>query len=74
MSSIEVAKSAAGFLTATERPRCGNCKHHSMQYVDRMPPYDRAGMRCKRGGFAVSAYAICNGHEPERLGGQGAPA
>jgi len=66
MSTIHAAKAGMQFQTASQRPRCGNCRHHTMEYVERMPPYDRAGVRCKKGGFLVSAYAICAQHEPER--------
>jgi len=74
VSSIQAAKAGMGFLTATERPRCGNCRQHEMQYVDRMPPYDRAGMRCKKGGFGVSAYAVCSQHVSESLPAAGVRA
>lgn len=66
MSTVAAAKAGMDFQAASQRPRCGNCRHHTMEYVDRMPPYDRAGIRCKQGGFMVTAYAVCAKHEPER--------
>lgn len=70
MGSIQSVKMSMGFKTASERPRCGNCGNHKMEYVDRMPPYDRATIKCKLGSFMVSSYAICERYQDERLGGK----
>lgn len=64
MSTIQVAKRGMGFQSAGERDGCKNCQHAEQHYVDRMPPYDRAGWRCKKGGFMTSAMAICQKHQP----------
>jgi len=63
VSGIDNVKAAQGFVPAKERPRCANCRHHETTYVERMPPFDRAGLRCRKGGFAVSAYAWCAQYE-----------
>ena len=65
MSSIQVAKLGMGYQTATKRPSCMNCKHGDQQLVDRMPPYDKAGWRCTKGGFGTTALAVCKQHEPK---------
>lgn len=64
MSSIIVSKAAQGFVAANARPSCCNCYHGDQQFNDRMPPYDTAGWRCKKGGFYVTARAVCNQHQP----------
>lgn len=69
MSSIQAAKLGMGYQTATQRPSCKNCKHSDEQLVDRMPPYDKAGWRCTKGGFITWAMAICNQHESKRQQG-----
>lgn len=63
MSTIAVAKSAMGFQYAAQRNACRNCKHGEVEYSDRMPPYDRAGLRCKKGGFMTSNMALCNEYQ-----------
>lgn len=63
MSTIDVAKSSMGFQSAGQRDGCKNCRHGEQHYVDRAPPYDRAGWRCKKGGFMTSAMAICQRFE-----------
>lgn len=63
MSSIAVAKSSMGFTPAKSRPGCCNCIHVKRDYQDRMPPYDTASWTCKKGGFYVTAQAICKKHE-----------
>ncbi|TXI17665.1 MAG: hypothetical protein E6Q67_12860 [Roseateles sp.] len=70
MGSIQSVKMSLGFKTAGERSRCGNCVNHKMEYVDRMPPYDRASIKCKLGSFMVTSYAICDRYQPERLSGK----
>lgn len=67
MSTADNARRIQGFLTATARPRCGNCKHGHEQIAERMPPYDTRTWRCKRGGFTVTAGAICDRHEPDAM-------
>lgn len=66
MSNITVSKAAQGFVQASARPSCCNCKHGDQQFSGRMPPYDTSSWRCKKGGFYVTARAICNAHEPAR--------
>ena len=47
MGTIQSTKIGAGFKTAGERPGCRDCKHGQQEYTDRMPPYDKAGWKCK---------------------------
>lgn len=51
-----------GFKTAGQRPSCCNCKN-----VEKAPQTgaynDRWPFRCNKGGFGVSAQAICDEHE-----------
>ncbi|MBB5204413.1 hypothetical protein HNQ51_001727 [Inhella inkyongensis] len=63
MSGIAAAKAGMGYQAATERPRCANCLYSAQEYVDRMPPYDRSGLRCRRGGYLVTAYAVCSQYQ-----------
>lgn len=65
MGTIQSTKIGCGFKTAGERPGCRDCKHGQQEYTDRMPPYDKAGWKCKRYGFFVTAMAICDTHEPK---------
>lgn len=64
MSSIAVAKLGMGYVSAKARNSCGNCKLGDQQFADRMPPYNTATWRCKKGGFKTTALAVCNEHEP----------
>ena len=74
MSGANTARLVQGFLSATARPRCGNCKHGHEQIAERSPPFDTRTWRCRRGGFTVTAGAICNKHEPDRFKGAAPPA
>ena len=69
MSTIEVAKRSMRFKTAGERPRCGNCCNRE---VSGNGQFGREDLRCKRGGFFVGPYAICDHHQVERRGSEGA--
>lgn len=73
MSSAETARRVQGFMSATARPRCGNCKFAHEDIADRSPPFDTRTWRCRRGGFTVTAGAICNKHEPDRFRGTPTP-
>lgn len=70
MSTADTARQVQGFLSATSRPRCGNCKHGKETIAERMPPFDTRSWRCIRGGFSVTAGAICAKHEPDFQTGQ----
>lgn len=74
MSTIAVAKLGMGYQGAGQRQGCKNCIHGEQHYVERMPPYDRAGWRCKKGGFFTTAMAICREHTPQRQGQPGGAA
>lgn len=62
MGTIDAVKASMGFRTAMLRPACRNCQHGKEEREDRMPPYDTAYWKCKKGGFRVSAGAVCNEH------------
>lgn len=74
MSGAQTARLVQGFLSATARPRCGNCRLSHEDIADRMPPFDTRVWRCTRGGFTVTAGAICNKHEPDTFKGAAARA
>jgi hypothetical protein len=65
--SIASVKLEAGYLKATERDRCGNCKHCQMQYVDRAPPWDTSWLKCVKHDFRIAAGSICDGYEADRV-------
>lgn len=63
MGTIAMAKLSMGFKHASEREACRNCRHVKEEREDRMPPYDTVRWRCKKGGFMVTAAAVCKEHE-----------
>ena len=63
MSSIAVVKATQGFMPANQRPACRNCKHGNEQSQDRS---DKFSLSCKKGGFYVTALAVCDEHQPKR--------
>lgn len=67
MSGADNARRVQGFMSATARPRCGNCRLSHEQIAERMPPFDTRTWRCTRGGFTVTAGAICDRHEFDRI-------
>lgn len=63
MSSIAVAKSAMGYTPAGERQDCcANCTQFDQVFPERAPPWDKPSFLCKRGGFRVSRFSICDQH------------
>jgi hypothetical protein len=66
MAKPIITKAAAGYLEATKRDRCGNCRHIEQTYVDRSPPWDRAGWACRLNDFPVTVGAICNAFEAKK--------
>lgn len=59
-NSIDAAKARMGYLTATRRAMCGNCKHvlQNGQYFS-----------CGKGGFFTTRYAVCDKHVREQQTG-----
>lgn len=64
MGSIQTAMSAMGYQSAQQRPGCGNCYHGKARSADRALSSASTGVRCSKGGFLVSAFAICAQHQP----------
>ncbi|HRL98086.1 MAG TPA: hypothetical protein PLE22_01430 [Acidovorax sp.] len=59
----ENKKAAMGYQNANQRPRCSNCVH-SQQVVPSGAYNDVYPWRCSKGGFGVTAQAVCNQHQP----------
>ena len=51
VSPITMIKNAQGYVSASERKRCGSCRHFSEGYG--------AALQCRKGGFLVSLYGVC---------------
>jgi hypothetical protein len=49
---------ALGYKTASERPECGNCKHHEYE-VGGTSWSETIRYKCKKAGCAVTKSAIC---------------
>lgn len=65
MSTILVKKNSMGFRSASQRRACKNCINGL-----RMPSPDvptDVTWRCEKGGFLVSAMAVCNQHEAREV-------
>ena len=54
-SPINAAKGMQGFVSAAQRKRCGICQHVAKAHTDTF--------QCRKGGFLVSAYAVCKAWE-----------
>jgi len=67
MGTIKSVQSSMGYIAARDRQDCCvACKHFEQVYQDRMPPYDRAGFECRKGGFYTSQMAVCGQHQPKK--------
>lgn len=51
-SPITTAKNAQGYVAATERKRCASCQHMQKTGAD--------SLQCRRGGYLVTMYAVCD--------------
>jgi len=51
-------KTEMGYMTASKRPMCSNCKHVDEDWADRFPK-DICTWSCKKGDFKTSANALC---------------
>ena len=67
-SPIDNKKAAMGYQNANQRPSCGNCTH-SEQVKPSYAYNDVYPWRCHKGGFGVTAKAVCQEHQPARKGG-----
>lgn len=56
-SRTQLALAQQAFTPAMRRERCGNCSHYrkgeNPHLVD----------QCKKGGFMVTAWSVCNAHQ-----------
>ena len=70
MSFVPIAtkKASMGFMNANHRPCCRNCAH-SEQVKPSYAYNDVYPWRCQKGGFGVTANAVCKEHAPARKGG-----
>ncbi len=50
-SPITAMKNAQGYVAASERQRCASCQHLHEAYG--------STLQCRRGGFLVTLYAVC---------------
>lgn len=49
-SPITAAKNAQGYVAANQRQRCMTCEHSRQSHTM---------LQCRKGGFLVTAYAVC---------------
>lgn len=56
-SPINAAKNMQGFVSASQRKRCGTC--HYMRNVGQLD----LQMQCRKGGFFVTAYSTCQQYQ-----------
>lgn len=66
LNTFDRAKMAQGFQPALARPRCMNCHNRSTAPVN-------GGYQCMKGGFFVTAWAVCNAHQYAAGAGPAAP-
>ncbi len=66
LSTFDLAKQRQQFVRSSDRAGCSNCRHGKESVVERMPPWDKSSWRCMKGGFFVTAFAICGEHDPLR--------
>ena len=63
-SPILRAKESMGYLTARQRPCCGNC-----EFVIEAAPTgaynDAWPVNCTKGGFGTTKQAVCRQHQPK---------
>ncbi len=60
--SIEHTKARMNYQHANQRPACNNCKH-AEQAAQTRAYNDQWPWRCTKGGFGVTAQAVCSEHE-----------
>ena len=63
-STFDQAKQRQQFVRAGERANCSGCRHSKLSIAERTPDGSMSGWRCTKGGFFVTAFAICSEHEP----------
>lgn len=66
MSTIKNAQTIANYLRADQRPACRTCAH----VIEQPAQGGITVFDCKRGGFAVTAMAICAHHQRRQKAGQ----
>ena len=61
------AKERQQFVRAGERANCSGCRRSKFSIAERTPDGDMSSWRCMLGDFFVTAYAVCNEHEPLKM-------
>jgi hypothetical protein len=56
-TDAEQKRYAMNWMTATQRPQCGTCRHCTV-HGEKLNNY-----RCERGNFATAKSAICDKYE-----------
>lgn len=65
-TAAEQARFGMGWLSAKQRPQCGNCKHLEEKVNNSDLPTESITFRCLKGDFATAKTAFCNKHEDKR--------
>lgn len=59
----EQARHRMGWLTAKQRPQCGNCKHLEEKVNNPDTLHVSTTYRCRKGDFATAKTAFCSEHQ-----------
>ncbi len=65
-TAAEQARFGMGWLSAKQRPQCGNCKHLEEKTNNPGSLNESTTFRCRKGDFATAKTAFCNEHEDKR--------
>lgn len=63
-STFDLAKQRQQFVRAGDRANCSGCRHSKLSIAERTPDGSVSGWRCMKGGFLVTAFAVCGEHQP----------
>ena len=62
----EQKRFAQGWLTPTQRPQCGTCKHGEEKVHNPDSLSESITFRCKLGDFATAKTAICKQYQEKK--------
>lgn len=62
----EQTRFSMGWLSANQRPQCGNCKHLDEKVNNPGSLAESITFRCREGDFATAKTAFCSKHEDKR--------
>jgi hypothetical protein len=68
MTPVERHQRAMGFVHASQRQACRNCRH-AIEINPTGASNDCWALRCHKHGFGVTALSICDWHERKPVGG-----